>query len=80
MSYSTKFEDGSPITDYMATGIAEGFEETDNFKNTIHAWSYLIGTGLAYKLQGFFGRNARNIIEQEAISEDGTILLDLEDI
>lgn len=73
MAYETKFEDGTNITDYMATGIAEGFEEASCNKDIVKAWSYLIGTGLAYKLQGWFGRQANSIIETNIISANGTV-------
>ena len=56
------------MTNYLATGLAEGFEEGTE-KETITAWQYLHDTGLAYKLQGWFGRTARNLIEQGIIKE-----------
>lgn len=73
MAHETKFEDGTNITDYMATGIAEGFEEASDPRDIIRAWSYLIGTRLAYNLQGSFGRQANSIIETNIISENGTV-------
>lgn len=76
VKYSTKFEDGTEIDPYKATGIAEGFESSDNPKDEVHAWSYLIGTGLAFSLQGWFGRAANSIIEDGQISEEGEILID----
>ena len=74
VKYSTKFEDDKDITPYLAAGIAEGFEESDNPKDEIHAWSYLIGTGQAYQLQGWYGRNANSLIEAGWFDKDGTIL------
>ena len=47
---------------YTATMIAEGVEETDE-ATQIEAWQYLIDTGLAWKLQGCFGRQAAAMIE-----------------
>jgi hypothetical protein len=73
MAHETKFQDGANITDYMATGIAEGFEEASCNEDVVKAWSYLIGTGLAYKLQGWFGRNANTIIDTGMINADGTV-------
>ena len=35
----------------------------------ITAWQYLHDTGLAYKLQGWFGRTVRDLIEQGIIKE-----------
>ena len=57
------------ITDYQAVGLAEGFEEGTE-EQTIEAWQYLHDTGLAYKLQGWFGRTAQSLIEQGVIYED----------
>ena len=74
MAYSIILEDGTTITDYIATAICEDFYEKDiTFKDTIHAWSYLIGTKLCWKLQGSFGRMASNLIEQGVIETDGTL-------
>jgi len=73
----TVFSNGNPIDSYMATGIAEGFEEATDNKDTIKAWSYLIGTGLAYTLQGWFGRTASNLIQRGLISKEGVVDWDL---
>ena len=48
---------------YKAIGIAEGFEEPENEQEVIAAWQYLIDTGLAWQLQGFFGRTAQHLID-----------------
>ena len=51
-----------PLSNYDAIGLAEGFVEgTDDQR--IQAWQQLIDTGLAWQLQGFFGRTAVNLIE-----------------
>ena len=52
------------MNNYNAVGIAEGFIECDNEKTIIKAWQYLIDTGLAFKLQGSFGRTAVDLINQ----------------
>ena len=52
------------INNYNAIGIVEGFIECNNNKTIIKAWQHLIDTGLAFKLQGWFGRTAINLIEQ----------------
>lgn len=48
---------------YTATGIAEGFIEADSNEQVIEAWQTLIDTGLAWQLQGWFGRQAQRLIE-----------------
>lgn len=70
---------GTKWTSYLATGIAEGFEESDSFDQTVEAWAYLINTGLAYQLQGWFGRNAAAIIDAGSIDNNGHINWDLVD-
>jgi len=55
------------MTPYLATAIAEGFNEGENAteEEQIRAWQYLIDTGLAWKLQGRIGRQAMFLIEQD---------------
>ncbi len=55
------------LTSYTATGIAEGFVESESDAQTIAAWQYLHDTNLAYQLQGWFGRTATSMIEQGII-------------
>jgi hypothetical protein len=52
------------MDNFTATGIAEGFIECDDQEEILEAWQYLIDTGLAWSLQGWFGRTAENLIEQ----------------
>lgn len=49
---------------FTAIGIAEGFIEAESEEQQVEAWQHLIDTALAWKLQGFFGRTAHNLIEQ----------------
>ena len=51
------------MTDYKATGLAEGWIDTSDEDEIIEAWQYLHDTGLAYKLQGWFGRTAQSLLE-----------------
>lgn len=60
---------------YKATMIAEGVEEADE-KTQLEAWAWLIKTGLCWKLQGWFGRCANNLITGGVISKDGEVLED----
>jgi uncharacterized protein involved in copper resistance len=48
---------------FTATGIAEGFIEADSQDQVIEAWQTLIDSGLAWQLQGWFGRTAQRLIE-----------------
>ena len=52
------------MTPYQAVGIAEGFVESESDEQEIEAWQYLIDTGMAWTLQGYFGRAAMSLIEQ----------------
>lgn len=54
------------MTPYLATGLAEGFEEGTE-EEQIEAWQYLVDTGMAWSLQGSFGRQAQSLIEQGII-------------
>lgn len=57
----------SKMTDYLAVGIAEGFEEAESREQVIAAWQHLHDTGLAYRLQGWFGRQAQALIADGVI-------------
>lgn len=56
------------MTPYMATGIAEGFEPATSAEEQVAAWQFLVNTGMAYRLQGWFGRTAEDLIEQGIIT------------
>ncbi len=55
------------MTDYEAVGLAEGFIEAKDQDQVVDAWQYLHDTGLAYKLQGWFGRTAQELLKQGII-------------
>jgi hypothetical protein len=55
------------MTPINAVLIAEGEIETDQ-DTQIEAWQYLVDTGLAWSLQGSFGRMAQQLIDQEVIT------------
>ena len=59
------------MNNYNAVGIAEGFIECNDKTTIIKAWQYLIDTGLAFKLQGCFGRTAVDLIEQGICKKKG---------
>ena len=57
------------MNNYEATGIAEGWISADSEDQVIEAWQYLHDTGLAYSLQGWFGRTAKELIQKGIINE-----------
>lgn len=57
----------SEMTDFDATMIAEGVQEA-TYEEQVQAWQHLVDTGLAWKLQGFFGRTAQQLIEEGIIN------------
>ena len=52
------------MDDFTATMIVEGEEEVETEEEYADAVQHLIDTGLAWKLQGFFGRTAANFINR----------------
>ena len=49
---------------FTATMIVEGVEPVETQDEYIEAAQLLIDTGLAWQLQGFFGRTCAGLIEQ----------------
>jgi hypothetical protein len=56
------------MDNYTAVGIAEGFIEADNEEQVLAAWQHLVNTGLAWSLQGWFGRTAQRLIDDGFIT------------
>ena len=56
------------MTNFNAIGIAEGFIEVESEEQLIEAWQHLVDTGLAWKLQGWFGRSAQHLIDEGRIN------------
>ena len=52
------------MDNFTAIGIAEGFIEAESEEQVIEAWQHLIDTGMAWQLQGWFGRTAMHLIEE----------------
>jgi hypothetical protein len=63
-------------TPYLAAAYAEGFCEGENAsqEEQLEAWAYLIKNGLCWSLQGWYGRNAQELINNGIISKEGEIL------
>ena len=59
------------LDDFTAVGIAEGFIEADDEAQVIEAWQHLVNTGLAWRLQGAFGRQAAALIDAGIIEPAG---------
>ena len=57
------------MDNFTAVAIAKGFEKAENEEQVIKAWQHLIDTGLAWTLQGWFGRTATQLIEQGVCHE-----------
>ena len=59
------------MTLYLAVAIAEGFNEGEEAskERQIEAWQFLHDEGHAYRLQGWYGRTARNLINEGIIKE-----------
>jgi len=55
------------LSNFRAVGVAEGFIDAESEEEIVEAWQYLHDTGLAYTLQGHFGRTAQSLIEQGVI-------------
>lgn len=59
-------------TDYDAVAACEGFDGADHDEETmISAWQHLIDTGLCWKLQGCFGRQAQAMIDDGLCTHKG---------
>ena len=52
------------MENFEAVMIAEGAEEASSEEEFIRAWQHLIDTGLVWSLQGWFGRTAKNLIDE----------------
>ena len=58
------------MTDYMAVGIAEGFEEAESEAQVLEAWQHIYDKKLYLSLQGWFGRTLKDLIDEGYINTD----------
>ena len=58
------------LDNFTAVGLAEGFVDGSE-DEVIAAWQHLVNTGLAWQLQGWFGRTAASLIESGVIAGPG---------
>ena len=47
---------------HEAVGIAEGYIPAETVEEELKAWQHLIDTGMCWQLQGWFSRQANNLI------------------
>ena len=59
------------MDEFKAVMIAEGVEPVATEKEYLAAWQELVNSGVAWKLQGFFGRTATALIKEGLILPPG---------
>ena len=47
---------------FNAVGIAEGFIEAESQEQVLEAWQFLVNSGLAWQLQGWFGQDRKSVV------------------
>ena len=65
---------------YDLTGNIIAFEDGDLSSNEVLAlFAHLVKTGMAWTLQGSYGRTAASLIQQGYISRSGEVLMEVDD-
>lgn len=70
MNYrTTKLYKAFLLSPYLASAYAEGFCEGEGAseQDQLTAWQALVDTGLCWKLQGWYGRSAKRLIDQKLL-------------
>jgi len=62
MTYRNESNLDNALDLHTAINICEGLEADRSESEVIAAWQYLIDQGIVWKLQGFYCRTARNLI------------------
>ena len=57
------------MDNFTAIGVAEGFIEANSEEQWLEAWQHLVDTGLAWQMQGWFGRSAQHLIDEGIITK-----------
>jgi hypothetical protein len=63
----TQINGWSPLD---AINVVEGVDGDYTFDEQLRAWQYLIDIGMVWKLQGWYGRTAKALIERGLCWED----------
>lgn len=61
---------GLPLDNYMAVGIAEGFERAECEQDILLAWSYIGKHQMHLWLQGWFGRTLMDMVSIGYLNEN----------
>ena len=51
------------MDNYDAVMLAEGVMEPRDEAHLLEAWQHLVDTGMAWRMQGWFGRTAQSLID-----------------
>lgn len=59
------------MTSYLACAIAEGFCEGEGAskEEQLTAWQWLVDTGTCWKLQGWYGRTANDLVVEGELAK-----------
>ncbi len=64
-----KLEKGLVMDLHTAIGKCEGYIKCDTAEEEVKAWQFLVDTGMAWQLQGWFGRQAESMLAMGILKE-----------